>query len=157
LGKLQGRLERGLTLYIQHMAWLQATPKPDPRSRRGKLAEQSTAPRLSRIAALKAKKVVPPMPPNPAPHITDRLIEMGLTQAAGMGAVPLSWGEINAWCDRTAVDLEPWEARLIRRLSAAYLAESHKADDENCPPPWAAPVTAREIEIEEAQLRAVLG
>lgn len=139
------------------MAWLQATPKPDPRSRRAKIVEQSPAPLLSRIARMKRDKIAPPMPPNPAPHITDRLIEIGLTQAAGMGAVPLSWLEINAWCERTAVDLDPWEARLIRRLSAAYLAESHVADDENCPPPWKAPVTAREIEIEDAKLRAVLG
>ena len=139
------------------MAWLQATPKPDPNSRRGKLAEQSTAPRMSRIARMKRDKIVPPMPPNPAPHIIDRLIEIGLTEPAGMSAAPLSWREINAWCDRTAVDLPPWEGRLIRHLSAAYLAESHVADDENCPPPWKAPVTAREIEIEDAKLRAVLG
>jgi hypothetical protein len=139
------------------MAWLQATPKPDPRSRRAKFVEESPAPLLSRIEKMKRDKIVPPMPPNPAPHITDRLIEIGLTQAAGMGAVPLSWLEINAWCERTAVDLEPWEARLIRRLSAAYLAERRKADVETCPPPWRAEVTAREREIEEAKLRAVLG
>ena len=78
--------------------------------------EESPAPLLSRIEKMKRDKIVPPMPHNPAPHITDRLIEIGLTQAAGMGAVPLSWLEINAWCERTAVDLEPWEARLIRRL-----------------------------------------
>ncbi len=119
--------------------------------------EESPAPLLSRIEKMKRDKIVPPMPHNPAPHITDRLIEIGLTQAAGMSAVPLSWVEINAWCERTAIDLEPWEGRLIRRLSAAYLAESRKAEIETCPPPWRAEVTAREREIEEAKLRAVLG
>jgi hypothetical protein len=137
------------------MAWLHATPKPDARSRRGK--EETAAPRRSRIDDLKRKKIDPQMPPNPAPHITDWLIEMGLTEAAGMGAVPISSRELAAWQDNTCVCLQPWEARLIRELSKTYLAEGRAAESENCPPPWRAPVTQRELEIEEAQLRAVLG
>lgn len=99
----------------------------------------------------------PPMPDNPAPHITDRLVEMGLTQAAGMTAVPLSWQEINAWCDRTSIDLPPWEARLIRRLSGDYLAESRAAEAETCPPPWRAPASEASIAAELQVLDAVLG
>jgi hypothetical protein len=137
------------------MAWLHATPKPDARSRRGR--EEPVAPRLSRIDDLKRKKIVPPMPPNPAPHITDWLIEMGLTEAAGMGTVAISSRELAAWQDNTGVVLEPWVGRLIRRLSSAYLAEGRLAESENCPPPWRAPVTQRELDIEEAQLRSVLG
>jgi hypothetical protein len=137
------------------MAWLHATPKPDARSRRGK--EEAAAPKLSRIAELKRKKIDPQMPPNPAPHITDWLIEMGLVEAAGMGAAPISSCELAAWQGNTCVRLEPWEARLIRKLSKAYLDEGRAAESENCPPPWRAPVTQRELEIEEAQLRAVLG
>ncbi|MBB3925040.1 hypothetical protein GGR43_000741 [Sphingobium jiangsuense] len=98
-----------------------------------------------------------PMPPNPAPHIINRLIEIGLTEAAGMGAAPLSWKEIDAWCNRTGIDLPPWEARLIRALSVEYLAMGRKAEDENCPPPWKAPITEREKETELARLRMVLG
>ncbi len=97
------------------------------------------------------------MPPNPAPHITGWLIEMGLTQAAGMGAGPISSSELAAWQDNTGVRLAPWEARLIRELSRLYLAEGRLAESENCPPPWRAPVTQRELDIEEAQLRALLG
>ena len=137
------------------MAWLNATPKPDPRSRRGKAAEHVT--RNSRIDDLKRQKITPQMPPNPAPHMIDRLIEIGLTEAAGMGSAPLSWREIDAWCARTRVDLPPWEGRLIRRLSIAYLAESRLAESETCPPPWRAEVTARELEAAEASLWAVLG
>lgn len=96
------------------------------------------------------------MPPNPAPLFTDRLIELGLTQAAGMGAGPISWSELDAWQRQTRVAIEPWEARLLRRLSTIYLAESRKAESENCPPPWRTHVTAREREIEEAALRSVL-
>ncbi len=137
------------------MAWLHATPKPDARSRRGR--EEPATARLSRIDDLKRKKINPPMPPNPAPHITDWLIEMGLTEAAGMGAVPISSRELSAWQDNTCVRLAPWEARLIRELSKAYLAEGRIAESETCPPPWRAPVTQRELDIEESQLRMVLG
>lgn len=139
------------------MAWLQATPKPDPRTKRGKAADDEAAPRLSRIAQFKADKIVPGMPPNPAPHITDRLIEIGLTGTGAMTAVPLSWGEIDAWCNRTSIDLEPWEARLISRLSKAYVNQLHASEDEHCPPPFQWKVTAREREVAEEKLMAVLG
>lgn len=137
------------------MAWLHATPKPDARSRRGR--EEPAESRLSRIDDLKRKKINPPMPANPAPHIVDRLIEIGLTEAAGMGAGPLSWGRIAAWQECTSVRLEPWEARLIQRLSSAYLAEGRRAESEACPPPWKWAVTQREIDVEQGSLRQVLG
>ena len=41
--------------------------------------------------------VPPRMPPNPAPHIIARLIEIGLTESNGMGPSPLSWQAIGAW------------------------------------------------------------
>jgi hypothetical protein len=106
---------------------------------------------------MKRDKIAPDMPRNPAPHIIDRLVEMGLTESAGMGAAPLSWREIMAWQEGTGVRLMPWEARLIRSLSVAYLAESRAAESENCAPPWWAGVTQRQIETEQARLEAVLG
>lgn len=99
----------------------------------------------------------PPMPPNPAAHITDRLIEIGLTEAAGMGAAPLSWREIEAWSRMRGVTLSSWEARTIRRLSADYLAESRRAESETCPPPWLAPANEAVIQAELRMLDAVLG
>lgn len=106
---------------------------------------------------LKRRKLSPQMPPNPAPHIFDWLIEIGLTEAAGMGAAPISSRELAAWQENTCVRLEPWVARLIRKLSSAYLTEGRRAEAETCPPPWRAPVTQRELDIEEAQLRRLLG
>jgi len=136
------------------MAWLNATPKPPKGTKR---AEQDEAPQLSRIDEMKRQKIVPSMPPNPAPHIINRLIEIGLTEAAGMGAAPLSWQTIRAWSEMTGVHLSPWEARLIRSLSLEYLAAGHRAESENCPPPWRTEVTAQEREMEVARLRMVLG
>lgn len=97
------------------------------------------------------------MPPNPAPHIIERLIEIGLSEAAGMAAVPVSWLTIEAWQRITGITLAAWEARLIRRLSSDYLASSRLAESENCPAPWRAPITDRGIEMEVQRLKMVLG
>jgi len=138
------------------MAWLNAVPKPDPRSRRGK-AEENAPPRLSRLDELKRKKITPVMPPNPAPALIARLIEIGLTEGGGMAPVPLSWGAINEWAKAVEVDVEPWEKRLMRALSVEYIAESRRAERETCPAPWRAPVvTQAEREAEVDALRALL-
>lgn len=97
------------------------------------------------------------MPSNPAPHIVSRLIEIGITETSGMGPAPLGWGEIDSWQRCTKVRLAPWEARIIRKLSIAYIAESRRAESENCPPPWHAVVTVPEMASEIRQLKSVLG
>jgi hypothetical protein len=136
------------------MAWLAATPKPPAGSKR---AQTGQAPKISRIDQLKKDGIVPHMPANSVPHITQRLIEIGITESNGMGSAPLSWRELSEWQRNTAVDLAPWEARLIRQLSVAYVNESRRAESETCPPPWQAEVTQRELEVAEAKLRMVLG
>lgn len=137
------------------MAWLNATPKPDERS---KAADpRFERPKISRIERMKRDKIPIAMPPNPAPSIVDRLMEMGLSEAAGMGAAPLSWLSIDAWQRVTGITLPTWEVRLLRKLSIAYLAENRAAESENCPPPWRAEVTQREREVEQARLEMVLG
>ncbi|TCD04351.1 hypothetical protein EYB45_08505 [Erythrobacteraceae bacterium CFH 75059] len=97
------------------------------------------------------------MPPNPAPHIINRLVEIGLTEAGAMAPVPLSWREIHYWQQNTGVCLSAWEARTIRDLSVAYVAEGRRAEAMNCPPPWRAEVTQRERELDEARLEAMFG
>ena len=140
------------------MAWLHATPKPDARSKRAQVDQQSSGKiGVSRLDHIKKDGIIPSMPPNPAPHIIDRLVEIGLTEANGMSVSPLSWRELNEWQRATGIELAPWEARLIRRLSVDYIAEGRRAESENCPPPWHAEVSQRELETEEARLRMVLG
>ncbi len=97
------------------------------------------------------------MPPNPAPHIIHRLIELGITEAAGMGVGPITWQTIAAWQRVTRIELGSWEARLLRRLSVEYVAESRRAESENAPPPWRTEMTQRERDVELEGLRAVLG
>ena len=138
------------------MAWLNAVPKPDPRLK-DRLGDDEKRSQRSRLDLMGGVKNPPPMPPNPLPRMIELLIEIGLTEAAGMGSAPLSWREISAWVDRTGVQLLPWESRLLRSLSVAYLAESHRATAHNSAAPWRAPLTAREIAHELDQLAAVLG
>lgn len=137
------------------MAWLNATPKPDERSKRGKIA--AAASRISRADQFKRDGISLKMPPNPAPHIVDRLVQIGLTESNGMGVSPLSWREINEWQRASCVELAPWEARLIRALSTSYIAEGRRAEAEACPPPWRAEISQRERDVAEARLSMVLG
>ncbi len=101
--------------------------------------------------------ITPAMPPNPDPRIIAHLLEAGLVHNSGMGPAPLGWDHIRAWRTETDTVVPVWERRLLHRLSAEYLAELNRADSENYPAPWNAPVTQREIETEEARLRMVLG
>lgn len=137
------------------MAWLNTAPKPDERTKRAKVA--ADAPKVTRAERMKADGVDLPLPPNPLPHVIDHLLEVGLTEAAGMGAGPISWLTIDAWARRACIDLTPWEARLIRRLSVEYVAEQRRAESENCPPPWAWQVTDAEKQAANRALEMVLG
>lgn len=140
------------------MAWLNAVPKPAPGTKRAdRAAEPGAPPPVSRMDRYRADRVAPAMPPNPAPHIITRLVEIGLSEAADMGAVPLSWGTINEWQRATGVCLAPWEARLLRRLSTEYLAEGRRAESENCPSPWRAPVSQAERDADEARVLEMFG
>jgi len=132
------------------LGWLNAIPKPDEGSK-------DKRPEISRLDAMKKSKIPILMPPNPVPIITDQLIELGLTEAAGMGLAPLSWTTIDAWQRVTGVRLSPGTARLIRHLSAEYVAERRRAESEHCPAPWLAEVSEREREVEQAGLEALLG
>lgn len=91
MGKVQARVGRELTVYVRQLAWLHATPKPDEATKRAKAANQPE--RLSRLDQLKKDGITPKMPPNPAPHIVARLVELGMTGSTGMGPAPLSWLE----------------------------------------------------------------
>lgn len=137
------------------LAWLHSTPKPPEGSKRAAAKDQPPA--ISRIERMRRDKIIPQMPPLPAPHIIDWLVEIGLSEAAGMSSGPISWQSIDAWCRRTGRDPAPWEARLLRSLSVAYVAEGRQAESENCPAPWRAGITQRERDVELVQLRLVLG
>lgn len=73
------------------------------------------------------------LPDNPAPHITDWLLEIGPTNSEG-GSI--GWRDLEAWCGLTGITLDPWEARLIKRLSAEYASMRYKAEKAECAAPY---------------------
>lgn len=63
-------------------------------------------------------------------------MEAGPVVSNGMGLSAISWRELQAWEHGTGIELQPWESRLIRMLSAEYVSTSRKATEPDCPPPW---------------------
>lgn len=76
-------------------------------------------------------------------HLVGYLYEFGPTVPAGMGAGPVAFTEIAAWQALRGIELEPWEARLLRRLSLDYLAEAHRATKRDAQPPWGGSAAVR--------------
>lgn len=89
----------------------------------------------SRIARLKEAGKPVLLPDNPAPFLTDWLIEAGPMVPAGMGLSALSWRDIAAWAEATGRCLEPWQALMVRRLSSEYVSAFHRAGEAGCPSP----------------------
>ena len=84
-------------------------------------------------------------------YLLGYLFEFGPTMAAGMGAGPLTASEIESWQHLLGIEFEPWEARLLRRLSNEYLAESHKATKRDCPPPFGDSLALKSLQAAETQ------
>lgn len=83
-----------------------------------------------------ARDEAPILPPNPAPYLTAWLFEIGPTSIGGMGEGPLGYQDFTAWQAVSGVDLMPWEAKTLRRLSGEYLAERQKAEEPNALAPY---------------------
>ena len=95
------------------------------------------------------------MPPfDEGEYLIAYLYELGPTVAAGMGAGPVTFAEMCAWQVARGFELEPWEARLLRRLSVDYLAESHRATQRDCRPPWGGSIAVR-VSQDRAAARAL--
>jgi len=75
-------------------------------------------------------------PPCDAGYLITYLFDAGPVESGGMGPAPLSHREIEAWQHNTGIELSPWEAKTLRRLSREYLAMAQDATSPSCPPPW---------------------
>jgi len=82
--------------------------------------------------------LAPDFPAIRTPWVIDWLMEVGPTDPGAMGAVPISWATIGQWQHCMCLDLPPWLARLLRRLSMEFVAETVRAREPDCPPPWTA-------------------
>lgn len=73
---------------------------------------------------------------NGAGYMVALLREAGLNMSNGMGAVPLSWQEIEAWLRATELELSIWEKLTIREMSEVYVTEMVKSTGKHCVAPY---------------------
>ena len=77
--------------------------------------------------------------------------------AGGMGGVPITHGEIQAWQANTGHELNTWQAETLRRLSVEYAAEADAARSPSRLAPFAATVDSAGRAIVAATMRAQFG
>lgn len=130
MGKFYGGLYEDLSVWVRHAAWLNACPqRPD-----------STGPRQTRIERLRADRgeTFEPERPDagPAAYLLGYLWQFGPTEVTAGGSAPVSHREIQAWSELSGIELRPWEAHYLRRLSMDYLNELYAAEKPDRPAPW---------------------
>ena len=113
---------------------------------RVKRAKQDEKP-VSRMKALNGAD--PPLPPlTDGYHLIEHLMEVGPVASNGMGIVPVSYSELQAWRSGCGHHLDAWEFSLLRDLSVAYCSELQDAESPTAPPPWVAtPAKDERIDI----------
>lgn len=133
------------------MAWLSATPKDDKKNRITQFRENYTADKLDEL--------YPDV--GDAHYLVGLFYDSGIWTQTGMGNVPLSWQEINAWNSVNEYDLPLWTIKLIKQMSDVYCQEFSKSS-EWCQAPYSKEVET-ELEPEEvvgnrvaSQLRSMI-
>jgi hypothetical protein len=63
------------------------------------------------------------------------LLKIGAVSNNGMGAIGLTWHEINAWKQATGVPLNAWELEVIHKASDAYASQLSISRNFDCPMP----------------------
>lgn len=146
------RLGEQLSRFVRQRAWLGTAPD------KGRNEKIDPPPR---ITAMTERGQHIPIPPNPAPYLTDWLFEIGPAQSGGMALAAIGWRDMAAWQDLTGIELLPWEARLLRRLSHDFVAMCREARSPACPMPWDGIETDQDVNDNRAkvsrQLKAMFG
>lgn len=124
-----------MILYVRQLAWLGAVPDPPKRKISDKPKKEEE--RKSRWDRIRDDDRTPELPEiSAAGYLVQYLFDIGPTLAGGMGDAPLTHSEVRAFMENTGISLQPWEAQALRTLSRAYVAESSRATDPACPPPF---------------------
>lgn len=118
---------------MRHEAWLQAIPDTkdssgiaeDKKSRREQYKEIDENHNLLQLPEIGSCE-----------YLVKILFDIGPCLNLGMGLCALSWTDISSWQECTGVELDAWQANLIRRLSIEYAQEYSAASDPNRPAPY---------------------
>lgn len=124
-----------LSLHVRQAAWLNAKiEQPGAQKIAGRIKPTS---RLDQMRGERRDPdFVPLMPPCELPYLVGYLWEVGPVIDGGMGSFPVQETDLAAWQSNTGIELEPWESRLLRRLSREYLVQLQQAEKPDCLPPW---------------------
>jgi hypothetical protein len=71
----------------------------------------------------------------------------------GMGISPLTWVEIESYIRVNELEVLLWEKELLKKMSEAYCAESHKATDPKRPAPYKEEKDEEEIDKMAASVK----
>lgn len=110
---------------MRKLAWLHATPEGSKKSR------------MTTFREADAEHISLTLPDiQGAEYIVGMLQEAGLMSTSGMGPVPLSWQEIEAWIRCAEVEPELWERLMVKELSEVYVGELNQASGKDRPSPY---------------------
>jgi hypothetical protein len=114
---------------VSYLAWLNTAP--EAQSTNGKAQPKAQATRRAQIESAGMEPIVPPV--ERGEHLIGYLFEFGPVGANG----PLTAGEVLDIGRVLAVDFDPWESRLLVRLSREYQGQLHVATNPGakCPIP----------------------
>lgn len=89
---------------------------------------------MSRMRRLDIEEILGsiPMPEVDGVHLVEILFKVGPVKAE----TSISEADLEPYERRRGIELAPWQADLLVRMSQAYLSEMHAAQKHDAPPPW---------------------
>ncbi len=137
MGRILGGIEQDSELWIRQIAWLQ-TPI-DPEFKPSKKSE-------SRISSNDQKDFLSQIHPDAySSYLISLAQSMGLYKNSGFGHEPISWSEMKAWSEITNTKITPWEAKVLMKLSIAFVYQMSISKNSSCISPV--------VEVDEDELK----
>lgn len=112
------------------MAWLNSTPEKRDEN------QKPTLTRREKYERVGSSLLAMPEFDKGEEYLLATWREIGMFGHGAMGAVPLTWSEIKAYCELTGVNLDVWEVGVIMRLSRAYVSMLSEAKNPDAEPPY---------------------
>lgn len=120
---------------MRHLAWLHAVPEGSKKSRLAAFKEQGDDSSFLKFPDIDG-----------AEYMVALLQEAGLVSATGMGVIPITWQEIEAWLNTTELDLSVWEKLTIKEMSEAYVSEFNSASAKDAAAPYVPAIEPEQID-----------
>lgn len=107
------------------MAWLHSAPKLHEKDKEPKV-------RLKTLSEDSPARVLP----EANDFITSCFEMLGLCLNGSMGSIPLTWSEVNAFCNSSGYKLNGWESEQLIKMSRDYCYMLSKGKSVDCPAPY---------------------